>query len=51
MRILIAEDDSVSALLLQRTLIKENHNVVTTGDGAEALAAIKAESFDALLTD
>ena len=51
MRILIAEDDSVSALLLQRMLIKENHNVVTTVDGTEALAAIKAESFDALLTD
>ena len=51
MKILIAEDDATSALLLQRTLIKGGYDVTVARDGIEALAAIKQKPFDALITD
>jgi two-component system chemotaxis response regulator CheB len=50
-RILIAEDDGTSALLLERTLLKAGHDVRRAGNGLEALEMALHESFDALLTD
>jgi DNA-binding response OmpR family regulator len=43
MKILIAEDDAVSRLLLERTLIKEGHEVVVTEDGTKAWAILEKD--------
>jgi two-component system cell cycle response regulator len=43
MRILIAEDDATSRLLLTRVLVKWGFDVTVTGDGAEAWAALQAD--------
>ena len=43
MRILIAEDDSTSRLLLERLLKKWEHEVISTADGDEAWTALQAE--------
>ncbi len=51
MKILIAEDDATSALLLQRTLTKGGYDVTVARDGIDALAAMKQKPFDALITD
>lgn len=51
MKILIAEDDHTSALLLTRTLESDGFTVVSTKDGSEALEAIRQQTFDALITD
>lgn len=50
-RILIAEDDGTSALLLERTLVKAGHEVKRAVDGQEALELAHAARYDALLTD
>jgi DNA-binding response OmpR family regulator len=42
MRILIAEDDSISRYLLEATLVKWGYTVVVTADGQQALAALSA---------
>lgn len=51
MRILIAEDDPVSALLLERTLKRGGYDVLLAKNGTEALDAILSQKFDALVTD
>ena len=43
MRILVAEDDSVSRLLLETHLKRWGHEPVTTTDGAEAWAALQRD--------
>lgn len=50
-RILIAEDDATSALLLERTLQKAGHWVLRAADGVEAFEFAKKHRFDAVLTD
>jgi len=50
-KILIAEDDPTSALLLRKTLESDGYDVVATADGVQALATLRAQSFDAVLTD
>lgn len=50
-KILIAEDDGTSALLLERTLVKAGHEVKRAADGVEALELALASRYDALLTD
>lgn len=50
-KILIAEDDGTSALLLERTLVKAGHDVRRAANGIEALELALGEHFDALLTD
>jgi len=50
-RILIAEDDGTSALLLERTLLKAGYEVLRAGNGIEALELALREPVDALLTD
>lgn len=51
MKILVAEDDYASGLLLERTLKKGGYSVVVAPGGIEALEAIRRERFDVLLTD
>ncbi len=51
MKILIAEDDPVSGMILTKILRKAGYQTVLAEDGVEALEVIQRESFDALLTD
>lgn len=51
MRILVAEDDQVSALVFRRTLEDAGHTVVLARDGEEALRAARVQRFDAIVTD
>lgn len=44
MRILIAEDDSISRRVLESTLVKSGFEVIATEDGTEALAALQKEN-------
>ncbi len=50
-RILVADDNPDNAALLQRRLAPLGHQVVTVGDGAEALNALEDPSFDLVLLD
>jgi CheY-like chemotaxis protein len=43
MKILIAEDDATSRLVLQTTLKRWNHEVVVTTDGQQAYDALLEE--------
>ena len=43
MRILIAEDDSTTRLVLERTLAQWGHEVVSTKDGLQARAALEQD--------
>ncbi|MEM6973560.1 MAG: ATP-binding protein [Pseudomonadota bacterium] len=45
-RILLAEDNATSALLLKRMLGRMGHDVTHVGDGVEAVDAAAAEHFD-----
>jgi CheY-like chemotaxis protein len=51
LHILIAEDNMINQKLAKRLLEKRGHRVVLAGNGREALAAIKADSFDLVLMD
>jgi len=51
MRILIAEDDPISMLVLRRTLEKLGHGVESARDGAEAWDLFQAKDFDVVITD
>lgn len=52
-RILIAEDEEGIRQLVARALTQDGHEVVTAGDGAEALDVLTRErgTFELLLTD
>ncbi|TDI95972.1 MAG: response regulator, partial [Caldithrix sp.] len=43
MRILIAEDDTISRRVLEKTLAKWGYEVVSTRDGAEAWKILQTE--------
>lgn len=51
LRILLAEDDSVSTKLATRLLENRGHTVLAVEDGHKALDALTNVSFDLLLTD
>lgn len=51
MKLLIAEDDPVSALVLQRTLEKLGHEPTVVASGREGLAAFEAGSFRIVVSD
>jgi signal transduction histidine kinase/CheY-like chemotaxis protein/HPt (histidine-containing phosphotransfer) domain-containing protein len=51
MRILIAEDNEANRELMTELLKTRGHSIVDVGDGNEALAALKKQSFDVLLMD
>jgi two-component system, cell cycle response regulator CpdR len=52
-RILLADDEAFTRDLVQKALTADGHHVVTAEDGADALAALKADpaGFDLLLSD
>ena len=50
-RLLVAEDNEVNQKLIVSLLKKWGHTVTLTADGAEALAALHAGTFDAALLD
>jgi DNA-binding response OmpR family regulator len=51
MRILIVEDDTRMAELLQRGLTREGHEVTLAPDGIHGLEMAQKESFDTILLD
>ena len=51
MRILIADDDATSRLMLTATAAKLGHECLTATDGSSAWAQLSAQSIDVLLTD
>ncbi len=51
MRILIAEDNPTTQMLVQTMLERDGHMVVTADNGAEAVKAATAEDFDIVLMD
>jgi two-component system, cell cycle response regulator CpdR len=50
-RLLIAEDEASVQTFVQRALQHAGHETVAVGDGLAALAALKGNDFDLLLTD
>lgn len=50
-RILYIDDDAALRRLVQRTLSRRGYEVVLAEDGAEGLALLKAERFDAVALD
>ncbi|HME00706.1 MAG TPA: response regulator [Terriglobia bacterium] len=51
LRVLVVEDNAVNQNLARRLLEKRGHSVVVACDGEEALAALKDQPFDVVLTD
>ena len=51
MRVLIAEDDPASLLLLRRSVEALGHEVIATTDGVEALAAFEAHAPSVVVSD
>ncbi len=51
MRIIIAEDDVMSARILEIFFVKQGIKVSITTNGEDALALLKTHHFDVLLTD
>lgn len=51
MKILVAEDNKVNALQMEKILTSGGHSVKTVSDGQEALTAFMQERYDALITD
>ncbi|MCH7553331.1 MAG: chemotaxis protein CheB [Chloroflexi bacterium] len=51
MKILVAEDERATAVVIERTLQKAGYVVETVRDGREALQRLQDEPFDALVTD
>ncbi len=50
-KILIAEDERDSAVLLEKILTKADYSVTIMSDGLKAYSALKSEKYDLLLTD
>ena len=51
MRILLADDEPIGQLSMKTMLTRMGHEVVTVGDGLEALAALRRGGFDCVLMD
>jgi PAS domain S-box-containing protein len=51
LRILVAEDNPINALLTRELLLRRGHLVTEVTSGEDAVAALRAERFDILLTD
>jgi len=49
--ILLAEDDTSLRTFLTRALKKAGYEVMSVGDGEEALEAVRSQHFDLLLSD
>ena len=50
-RILVAEDNAACAGVLEFTLGRAGFDVVLIANGREAMSAVEAEPFDAIITD
>lgn len=50
-RILAVDDDAGILKLIERILTKEQYEVVTAGNGTQALEILQQQSFDAVLLD
>ncbi len=51
LKVLVAEDEPLAALVIEDVLTSEGHVVALAQDGAEALELAGRDSFDLLLTD
>jgi CheY-like chemotaxis protein len=51
MNILVAEDNAVNQMVMQRLLSKRGHRVVIAGTGSAAVAAFERERFDVIFMD
>ena len=51
MKILIAEDEPITLATMQLRLKKDQHEVLTASNGQEALALLKDQAFDLVITD
>ncbi len=51
MRILVVEDDPITAALLERAIREEGHSVVVETDGLSALDTARFHPFDAIVLD
>jgi CheY-like chemotaxis protein len=50
-KILLVDDEPYILFLAKKTLISAGYEVLTAGNGLEALQKLKAETIDLLLTD
>jgi CheY-like chemotaxis protein len=51
LKILLAEDNEINALLARQLLERRGHTVIVARSGEAAIAALRGERFDLLLTD
>ncbi|MFC7691701.1 response regulator [Paeniroseomonas aquatica] len=51
LRILVAEDEPLAAMVIEEALTDYGHSVMLAADGEEALRLAEAVSFDVLVTD
>jgi two-component system, NtrC family, response regulator AtoC len=51
MKILVADDEKMKRVTLAQDIAAQGHEVVTAGDGAEALEKLAAGGFDVVVTD
>jgi len=51
MKILIAEDEPFMAALIEKRLLSEGYEIITTTDGREALKLAEQENPDLIITD
>lgn len=51
LRILVAEDEPLAAMVVEEILLEQGHEVLLAEDGAAALALARQEPFDVLVTD
>ncbi len=50
-RVLVVDDEEIARKNLAHILVKENYDVMTAADGAEALRVLESSEFDVVLTD
>lgn len=50
-KIMVVDDDRVSALMVETALIKKGFNVLTAADGEEAWAAVREAKPDLVISD
>ena len=51
LRVLVAEDEHLAALVVEDALVERGHEVVLARDGQEALEIAESLAFDVLVTD
>ncbi len=51
MKILVVDDEEMSIKLIEMQLLKDNHEVLTSTDGREAVDIIKNEQPDLVISD